>query len=894
MRMLQGLPDLTLAPGHWVTRELVAWPLDAVPVGLDPHELVWRLHWSSDGGIDPTAREPVAWNTADLRIDDDGLPEPVLADRPHLRGCLALRLPAPAAAEAERVLRGQLVLSLHAPSGRLVNAGSLQLPGVLDELYADAGNARLGLTWAGGAPTLRLWAPTARDVSLRLWHPGDDLHAPGRELPATRTPDGCWSVSGDPGWRGARYRWQVTVYAPSGRRVVTNQVTDPYSVSLTVNSTHSVIVDLDDPELQPAQWLSAPQPRLAHPVDQVTYELHVRDFSIHDKSVPEPERGSFLAFSRDSLGTRHLRRLAEAGLNTVQLLPVFDNASVEESRERQQRPAKAELRAHPPDSPTQQRLIRLTVVGNPYNWGYDPWHYQAAEGSFCSSLASAEGPGRVHEFRTMVGALHGMGLRVVLDQVFNHTASFGQHTKSVLDRIVPGYYHRLNPLGFTEHSTCCPNVATEHAMAQKLMVDSVVLWARHYKVDGFRFDLMGHHSRANMLAVRAALDALTPERDGVDGSAVTLFGEGWNFGEVANDARFVQARQGNLAGTGIGTFNDRLRDAVRGGGPFDDDPRGQGFGTGLFTEANDAAVNGDGYAQHDRLLADTDLIQLGLVGNLRDFWLPSNSRRAFVRGDELEYHGQPAGYAAEPDEVVNYVDAHDNETLFDALTLKLPPQTSMADRVRMNTLCLALATLGQAPVMWHAGTDILRSKSLDRNSYASGDWFNYLDWTMTDNGFGAGLPPQDDNGAKWHYFVPFLADPAMKPAADDIERAHQGALDLLRLRASTRLFRMASGHAIRTKVTFPVSNTAQQPPGVIVMRIDDRVGEPVQRQWAGLVTVFNATPLAVRVRVPGLSSRFTLHPVQVAGHDPVLKRARADGEWASVPARSYAVFVEPR
>ena len=129
------------------------------------------------------------------------------------------------------------------------------------------------------------------------------------------------------------------------------------------------------------------------------------------------------------------------------------------------------------------------MVGNPYNWGYDPWHYQAVEGSFCSSLASAEGSGRVHEFRTMIGALHAMGLRVVLDQVFNHTASFGQNTKSVLDRTVPGYYHRLDPLGFTEHSTCCPNVATEHAMAQKLMVDSVVLWARDYKVDGFRFDL---------------------------------------------------------------------------------------------------------------------------------------------------------------------------------------------------------------------------------------------------------------------------------------------------------------------------------------------------------------------------------------------------------------------
>ncbi|WP_298128786.1 pullulanase-type alpha-1,6-glucosidase [Micropruina sp.] len=893
MRRLQGPPDLTLAPGHWVRRDLIAWPADGVPSGVDPAELDWQLHWSPDGGIDPGAREPVVWDIDEVRLDLGGLPEDVLIERPHLRGYLALRLRPETAARAEQILRGQVVLSLHQASGRLVNAGSLQLPGVLDDLYAAAAEAQLGLSWQGRTPTLRLWAPTAHDVRLRIWGAEDDLHDPGRSLPATREADGCWAISGGPDWLAARYRWEVTVYAPSGRRVVTNQVTDPYSVSLTVNSTHAVIVDLRDPELAPEQWRTTPQPRLSHAVDQVIYELHVRDFSISDKSVPAGERGSFLAFTRDSLGTRHLKRLADAGLNTVQLLPTFDNASVEEAKERQHRPPKADLRAAPADSPHQQRLIALTVANSPYNWGYDPWHYQAVEGSYCASLASAEGAGRVYEFRAMIGALHGLGLRVVLDQVFNHTASYGQNTKSVLDRIVPGYYHRLSPLGFTEHSTCCPNVATEHAMAQKLMVDSVLLWARDYKVDGFRFDLMGHHSLANMRAVRAALDALTPEHDGVDGSAVTLYGEGWNFGEVADDARFVQARQGNLAGTGIGTFNDRLRDAVRGGGPFDHDPRGQGFGTGLLTASNDAPVNGDGYHQRDRLLLDTDLIQLGLTGNLRDYWLPANSRRQFVRGDELEYNGQPAGYASEPDEVINYVDAHDNETLFDALTLKLPIETSMADRVRLNTLCLALATLGQGPVMWHAGTDILRSKSLDRNSYNSGDWFNFLDWTMTDNGFGAGLPPEVDNGPKWDFFRPFLADVALKPSPEDIAEAHAQALDLLRLRASTRLFRLASGHEIRTKLTFPVSNTAHQIPGVIVMRIDDSVGEPSQHEWSSLVAVFNATPLPARLAVPGLDRRHVLHPVQARGHDVVVKGARVDGEWARVPARSYAVFVRP-
>ncbi|MCW3156719.1 pullulanase-type alpha-1,6-glucosidase [Micropruina sonneratiae] len=893
MHRLQGRPDLTLAAGHWVRRDLIAWPTEGLPPGTDPAALDWRLHASADGRIEVEAREPVSWHTADLTLDPDGLPDQVLADRPHLRGYLALWIDGATASRAEELLRGQVALSAHQPSGRLVNSGSLQLPGVLDDVYADATRARLGLTWHDGVPTLRLWAPTARGVTLQLWAPDADLHDRPDTLPTTREPDGCWSVTGEESWRGARYRWAVTVFAPAGQRVVTNPVTDPYSLALTVNSTHSVVVDLDDPTLQPEQWRSTPAPPLRHAVDQVIYELHVRDFSISDKSVPEDERGSFLAFTRDSLGTRHLKRLAEAGLNTVQLLPVFDNASVEEAKERQRRPAKAELRALPPDSPHQQRLIRLTVTNSPFNWGYDPWHYQAVEGSYCSSLASAEGSARVPEFRAMIGALHALGLRVVLDQVFNHTAGHGQGAKSVLDRIVPGYYHRLSPLGFTELSTCCPNVATEHAMAQKLMVDASVLWVRQYKVDGFRFDLMGHHSRANLLAVRAALDALTPERDGVDGSAVTLYGEGWNFGEVADDARFVQARQGNLAGTGIGTFNDRLRDAVRGGGPFDADPRGQGFGTGLLTDDNEAPVNGDGYRQRDRLLVDTDLIQLGLTGNLRDFWLPANSRRNWLRGDELDYKGRPAGYASEPDEVITYVDAHDNETLFDALTMKLPRATAMADRVRMNTLCLALATLGQGPVLWHAGTDILRSKSLDRNSYNSGDWFNFLDWTMTDNGFGAGLPPEDDNGPKWGFFGPFLADHTLKPGPADIAEAHEQALDLLRLRASSTLFRLASGHAVRTKMTFPLSNTVHHVPGTLVMRVDDTIGDPTPGAvWSGLVMVVNATPLAQRLPVPGLAGH-VLHPVQARGHDPVVKGTRVEGDWVRLPARTVAVLVGP-
>ncbi|PYQ18727.1 MAG: DUF3372 domain-containing protein, partial [Acidobacteria bacterium] len=157
--------------------------------------------------------------------------------------------------------------------------------------------------------------------------------------------------------------------------------------------------------------------------------------------------------------------------------------------------------------------------------------------------------------------------------------------QSVLDRVVPGYYHRLDADGNVETSSCCQNTASEHNMMEKLLIDSVLTWARAYKVDGFRFDIMGHHMNRNMVKLRQALDALTPAADGVEGTKVYVYGEGWNFGEVANNARGVNATQANMAGTGIGTFNDRIRDGARGGGPFGGRQE-QGYLTGLFYDPN--------------------------------------------------------------------------------------------------------------------------------------------------------------------------------------------------------------------------------------------------------------------------------------------------------------------
>ncbi|HSP59957.1 MAG TPA: pullulanase-type alpha-1,6-glucosidase [Ornithinimicrobium sp.] len=899
--------DLTSARAHWVEAGLLALPATALPHDLPVHELAARLEHAPDGGLDPADEPGPGW---DLRPDDGGLPPGALAVAPHLAGAMALRLPEEAAARAGRLLTGQVALTVR-HRDRLVLATSLQVPHVLDDLYAaQARRHRYGATWGVGAadgagrstggvaaspttdrvPTVTVWAPTAREVTLLLWEgappegssaawapPGD----PARH-PMTRSDDGAWSVTGAPDWRDRCYQLELRHVIPPRWTEQVVRTTDPWSVALTLDSTHSVLVDLHDPRWAPDRWDRAPAPPRLRAVDQSIYELHVRDFSRDDPEVPEELRGTYRAFGVDGLGRRHLRALAGAGLNTVHLLPVFDLTSVPEDPADRAAPdpeVLAELTRRNPAGRDQQRLVRRTAHRDAFNWGYDPWHFLAPEGSYTTDPGAAHGGRRVAQCREMVGGLHELGLRVVLDQVYNHTTASGLESTSVLDKVVPGYYHRLDEEGRVETSSCCQNLATEHAMGEQLMVDGCVLWVRHYRVDGFRFDLMGHHSRANLDAVRAALDALTPERDGVDGSAVTLYGEGWNFGEVAGNARFPQAVQGQLDGTAVGTFNDRLRDAVRGGAVHDASGRsGHGWVTG-------------GTDPHD-----TDLLQVGLAGGLRDVRFVANAGGRCSTGGGIPYGGAPGGYAVEPDEVVNYVDAHDNETLWDTLLLKLSDGTPMAERVRRNTLALACVTLSQGISFWHAGAEILRSKSLDRNSYDSGDWFNVLDWSLQDNGFGRGLPPEPDNGARWAEMAPLLADPALRPTREDAAAALAGALDLLRLRRDLRLLRLGTGERIRTKVSFPLSGP-QGRPDLVVMLVDDLVGAPVDPVSSGLLVVLNASREEQVPRLPGLAGQhWELSAVQQEGFDPVVRSSRWDPRTGRlvVPGLTAAVLVRRR
>ena len=940
---------------YWVTPTLLAWPLSLLPMGMDRAGVVTdagdpvpgsglalRLITAPDGGAAAVhgrilgAEGMPAPMVTPLRVVGN-LPGDVLAARPHLEGYIALSATdatgAPLLDEdaVAAALTGQVAIAQYvgAPDptevadvggARLDAFTGVQTAILLDHLYAEAATrAELGVTFRDGRPSFALWAPTAQAVTLLTWETGDPLGSvpevpgPPTRTAAVRTDDGRWVVDNRPGQpddaganesdlglpgspitAGCQYLWEVRVYVPSTLRVETNIVTDPYSTALTTDSTRSVAVDLAEARLAPEQWAQAPAPTVRNDSARSIYELHLRDFSAADETVPPELRGTYRAFTiAGSAGVRHLAELAQAGMTTIHLLPTFDIATIPEHRGSQRSP-RIPSEAHPA-STDQQAAVEEVADDDAYNWGYDPLHWGAPEGSYATE-GHQDGGARIIEFREMVGALHALGLQVVLDQVYNHTAACGQDPLSVLDRVVPGYYHRLDAVGRVTNSTCCANTATENALCERLMVDSVVRWARWYRVDGFRFDLMGHHPRAVMERVRAALDELTMADDGVDGRSIYLYGEGWNFGEVAGNALFVQATQGQLDGTGIGAFNDRLRDAVHGGGAFDPDHRVfQGFGTGLLTQPS--GLDHRSWNEQSADLAHrTDLVRLGLVGNLKDYVM-TISDGTVRRGIDLIHNGAPAAFASQPQENVNYVDAHDNETLYDLLAYKLPQGMPVAERVRMNTVCLATVTLAQSPSFWSAGTELLRSKSLDRDSYNSGDWFNAIDFTGQSNGFGRGLPPASRNEGSWAIQGPLLQDAWLRPSPEEIAAARSQALDLLRLRASTPLFSLGSTRLIQDKLTFPGAGFGA-PAGVIVMLIDDtRGGQDVDPELDAVLVVINASGQTLTQPLPELTGRdFRLSPIQAEGADEVVRRTgfdRASGT-ISVPARTVAVLVQPQ
>lgn len=890
---------------------------------IDGNTLIWqggkdkphvRLYYTDSGTIKANAEG--VFDFPYITLTPTSLTAEQQAKYPHLKDAAAFALPA--GKDLKPLLKGELVAIGTDTDGILQGATLVQSAGALDALYSEAATKlTYGAVVEGGNVTFRLWAPTARSVKLALF---DEQHKSlGERTMTLDEASGSWSVQGGSELVGKFYRYDIQVYHPVSRKLESYQVTDPYSLSLAMNSEFSQVVDLDDPALKPEGWDSLKAPHSQqNPADITIYEAHVRDLTGNDDSTPAEHRGKFLGLTdTDTAPVKHLQALAKSGVSHLHLLPVFDIATVNED------PAKVAnigddfgklCQVNPEvqnskfagycssgqtieavlgdlqgsdskENPQVQELYGYLRGVDSFNWGYDPYHYTTPEGSYATN---AEGSQRILEFREMVKAIkQNIGMNVVMDVVYNHTNEAGLGPKSVLDKIVPWYYQRLNPeTGSVENSTCCSNTAPEHAMFAKLMDDSLVTWARDYKIDAFRFDLMGHHPKDQMVQALAAVKQVNPE--------MYFYGEGWNFGEVQDDKRFVQATQKHLAGTGIGSFSDRLRDAVRGGSPFDGGDtirKTQGFGNGALVDANEM----DG-VDRATALHQSDLVRLGMAGNLKDFILTDKDGMP-KKGADIDYNGQPAGYAQDPTEIQNYVDKHDNQTLFDNLIYKAPQG---ADLVRMQGVSLATAMLGQGIPFTHAGVELLRSKSMERDSYDSGDWYNRVDYTLADNNFNKGLPRKDKDGDNYPLIEQVLGK-HVKPSGADMATMVGFYQELAELRQSSRLLRLGSGAEVIKRVDF--RNTGpDQVPGLIVMTVDDGVnaGADLDPAIDGLVVMINATnaPQSIGDFRDGNDQPIDLTSLQLSpahhGGESIARDAAVNGGTLTLGAWSAAVFVKPQ
>ncbi|WP_347332683.1 pullulanase-type alpha-1,6-glucosidase [Marinimicrobium locisalis] len=866
--------DLSQSKAYWLNEHTIAFAADS--------QATVKLHYSAEANLTTRSEGVTGGESITLSHDANGMSETLTEQFPHLADYPIFTLAEADREQVRAILKGQVAVSASNEDGVLIEATGVQLPGVLDDLYTYQG--QLGPVYTEGVPGLQLWAPTAQNVTFLLYENSHPDTAPS-ELPMTfDAQTGLWSIRGEAGWDRLYYQFKVQVYVPQTGAVETHRVTDPYTLSASTDGKRSQLVNLDDDSLKPTGWDSLSKPSFTSPEDMVVYELHVRDFSISDHEVPKAYRGKFKAFTaKESLGMTHLKSLREVGLSHVHLLPVNDCATIPEDPD-SQAALEQDLSQYAPDSTEQQAAISAIRDRDAFNWCYDPHHFNVPEGSYASD---PDGATRIIEFREMVQALNEAGLRVVVDVVYNHTSQAGLGEKSVLDKVVPGYYHRLNGNGDIERSTCCENTASEHAMMEKFMADSLMIWAKHYKVDSFRFDLMGHHSKANILNIKEQLATLSEEEHGVNGGEIYLYGEGWNFGEVANDARFEQATQLNMAGTGVGTFNDRFRDAVRGGSPFDtgvNHVRNQSFINGLYYDPN--AENEGSADELERLLSSTDRIRIGLAGSLKNYAFTDWQGKA-ATGD----YGAAVGYTLDPQESINYIEKHDNETLFDINQYKIPLNRTPEDRVRVHNLGASLVLLAQGVPFIQAGQELMRSKSMDRDSYDSGDWYNLLDFSYQQNGWGRGLPPAHSTEANWEVIQPRLADETLAIGESHIRRSLSHFKEMLAIRHSSKLFRLETETEVMSALSFENTGTGQRP-ALIAMKLTDSEADWDPKRDM-LMVLFNAhTEAQTLAKGEWEGLAFELHPIQQDSADERLQEARFDADTGTftVPARTTAVF----
>ncbi|NDW20134.1 alpha-1,6-glucosidase domain-containing protein [Alteromonas hispanica] len=862
---------------HWLDSNTILWDVPEAVATV-------KLHYSDTASLESTLENGINGTAVELMATS--LTEEQVAQAPHL-GDMTAWEGTWTLDDAKTVLTTQTALGGYDVDGNLVAATGIQLANAIDAIYTrgenDADEAELGGIYQENGITAAVWAPTASNVDLLIYNDNKSL---SERLEMSLDPtSGVWRYNGDMSLDRRLYRYEITVFHPVTGNIETLLVTDPYSVSLTTNGRFSRFVNLSDEDLKPEGWDSHNIPTIENVEDAVIYEGHIRDFSVLDMSTSEENRGKYLAFTEEGTApVAHLQKLVDAGLNYFHILPANDIATIDEDptntidlydtvgelcrlnddaavcdEESENTLLIDVYNSYDPlaEAAKAQQLTNDLRGVDTFNWGYDPHHFNAPEGSYASS---AEGVERIIEMRAMVQALHEMGLRVALDVVYNHTNASGVFSKSVLDKTVPGYYHRYEvDTGAIVRETCCDDTEPRNVMMEKFMEDSLLLWTEHYKYDAFRFDIMSQATKDTMVRLREAVQAIDDDN--------YFYGEGW----TKIDRGYEQANQLNMAGTEIGTYNDRIREAIRQGNIFS--------------------------PQSDSLLSDQDRVKMSMAGTLKDYILETSAGSAGATSNL-------GGYADDPADIINYVSKHDNETLWDQLNYTLPQDISLQERVRAQNVAMGITLVSQGIPFLQMGGDMLRSKSMDRNTYDSGDWFNYVDFTYSTNNWNVGLPLAQDNEARWEEMGEFIYDPERAASSADIMFASDVFAELLSIRMSSPLFRLTTAEDIIDRVGFHNIGSRQQK-GLIAMSIDDGVPQDPEQNRNDIDMLNDAIMVLVntgyeeKAITVNTATGFVLHATHASSVDSQVRAATfaesEDGNGTfTVPALTIAVFVKPQ
>lgn len=511
----------------------------------------------------------------------------------------------------------------------------------------------LGVTYKPEKTVFRVWAPSAEAITLRIFdqgHEGNILET----FSMQKDVQGTWvyELKGD--WKDRYYTYQAEI---DGRLML--EVPDPYAKAVGVNGNRGMIVDLAS--TNPEGWHKDNRPPLESFADIIIWEIHMRDFSIHPSSGIT-NKGKYLAFTET--GTRSpeghktgIDHLVELGITHVHLLPVYDFYTIDETRL---------------DEPQ-------------FNWGYDPKNYNAPQGSY--STDPYDGNVRIREFKKMVQSLHNHGIRVIMDVVYNHMYDAGT---SPFENLVPGYYFRMNEDGTYSNGSGCGNeTASERAMMRKFMIESLKYWAEEYRIDGFRFDLMGLHDIETMNLIREELHAYDPD--------IFLYGEGWTAGDtpLPEKDRAVKVHAAQL--NGIAVFSDDIRDAIRG-------PWWEGEAPGFMA------------GEH------------GLEESIR-FGVVAATEHPQIDYASVNYSDAP--YADNPLQTITYVTCHDNPCLWDKIVDTCTDCTK-EEKLALQKFANAIVLTSQGVPLLHAGEEIVRTKFGEHNSYNLPDSINQLVWHNKD------------------------------------------------------------------------------------------------------------------------------------------------------------------